>query len=152
MYRKDKEITNRAEIEAVIRQARVCRLGMCAENRPYVVPLCFGYTDNILYFHMARKGQKLDILRQNSAVCFEMDRCGEAKPADLPCRWGLFYESVIGFGQAEFVEDPDEKRRALDLIMARYAGDGVFSYDDDAIRKTTVLRVQITEMTGKRAG
>ena len=50
------------------------------------------------------------------------------------------------------MEDPAEKRRALDLIMARYAGDGVFSYDDDAVNRTTVLRVQITEMTGKRAG
>ena len=62
MRRKEKEITTRAVIDAIIRQARVCRLALSEDNQPYVVPLCFGYENDTLYFHCAPKGRKLDII------------------------------------------------------------------------------------------
>ena len=58
MKRKEKEIADRAAVEAVILSARVCRLGMACDNRPCVVPLCFGYENNTLYLHSARKGER----------------------------------------------------------------------------------------------
>ena len=70
MRRKDKEITDTAIIEEILSKATVCRLGLCEENQPYVVPLCFGYEDNALYFHCANHGKKLVILRKNNNVCF----------------------------------------------------------------------------------
>jgi nitroimidazol reductase NimA-like FMN-containing flavoprotein (pyridoxamine 5'-phosphate oxidase superfamily) len=57
LRRTDKEITDKSEIESIIRKSLVCRLGLTDNARPYIVPLCFGYTDNRLYFHSATEGR-----------------------------------------------------------------------------------------------
>ena len=72
MRRKDREIEDRAELESIIGAAMVCRLAMSEDDRPYIVPLCFGYKDGNLYFHSAEEGKKLEILRVNSSICFEI--------------------------------------------------------------------------------
>ncbi len=73
MRKKEKQINDIAGIEDVLSRALVCRLALCENDRPYIVPLCFGYEDNALYFHCAQQGKKLDILRKNNNVCFEVD-------------------------------------------------------------------------------
>ena len=60
MKRQDKEIQNRQLIDEIISQALVCRLGLCRDNQPYVVPLNFGYDGQRLYFHSAQKGMKIE--------------------------------------------------------------------------------------------
>ncbi len=75
MRRKEKQVTGRRAIDAVIRASSVCRLAMSHEDRPYVVPLCFGYDGGTLYFHSALEGKKaLDlIMKQYSGDGFEYD-------------------------------------------------------------------------------
>ena len=121
MRRKDKEISDKSDIDAIIEKANVCKLGMVNGNTPYIVPLCFGYQDNTLYFHSALKGKKIDCLRNNSNICFEFDLIAEPKEAEEPCSWGMNYQSVVGFGKAAFIESSDEKRKALGIIMAQYS-------------------------------
>lgn len=150
MRRKEKEITDPAEMEAIIRQSAVCRLGMIDGDRPYVVPLSFGYQDGTLYFHSAQQGHKIDLLKSHPRVCVEFDRIHETMPAEKACDWSVRFESLIGFGRAEFVEDLDEKRQALDRIMAQYAK-GAFSYPEAALKATAVFKVVLERMTGKRS-
>ncbi len=151
MRKKDKEIKDIAVIEDILSRATVCRLGLCEANQPYVVPLCFGYKDNALYFHCAREGKKLDILRANNNVCFEVDIDHEIVKADKACGWGMKYKSVIGFGKAVFVEDAESKRKGLDIIMQNYS-EGAFEYSEEAVKKTVVIKVEIESMTGKQSG
>ena len=151
MRRKEKEITDAAELEAVIAQAQVCRMAMCDGDRPYVVPLCFGYTDRVFYFHCAAVGRKLDALKRNPHVCLELEAGVSLKPGVKACDWGMNFRSVIAFGRAERVESPEAKRRALDLIMARYAP-GVVDYLEAALSKTVVIQVEVMSMTGKKSG
>jgi nitroimidazol reductase NimA-like FMN-containing flavoprotein (pyridoxamine 5'-phosphate oxidase superfamily) len=151
MRRKDKEIADESEIKAVIEKADVCRLGMVNGNQPYVVPLCFGYHDNALYFHGAFKGQKLDIIRKNSNVCFEFDLVVDILESADACDWSIKYQSVIGFGQAEFIEDADEKVQALKIIMAQYS-DREFEFPENMLKATAVFKVEIESMTGKQSG
>ena len=151
MRRKDKEITSRNEIEAVIRKSTVCRLALAKEEQPYLVPLCFGYKDNSLYFHSSPKGKKLDLIKKNNKVCFEFDIVHEIKAADRPCEWGMQYESVIGFGEASFIEDSDSKRKALDIIMEQYS-DKSSLYSETRVKQTVIIKVEIIRMTGKRSG
>jgi nitroimidazol reductase NimA-like FMN-containing flavoprotein (pyridoxamine 5'-phosphate oxidase superfamily) len=148
MRRKEKEITGRAEIEAIIKKALVCRLAMVDENEPYIVPLCFGFRENTIYFHSAIHGKKLDILRKNSRICFEFDADCEICSSEKACDFSMRYSSVIGFGKATFVEQPEAKRDALDVIMAHYA-DNKFTYTDPVIEKIAVIKVDIDSMTGK---
>lgn len=151
MRRKEREISDRSDIESIIHRSAVCRLALSVENRPYIVPLCFGYEGNTLYFHSAPEGKKLDILRENDDVCFEFDIDVEAVRADDACDWGMKYRSIVGFGKASFIEDVESKRNALDIIMKQYSG-GSFSYSIKALEKTTLFKVEIENMSGKQAG
>ena len=151
MRRKDKEINDIALIEDIIFKARVCRLALYENAQPYIVPLCFGYKDNILYFHSAPEGKKLDILRNNNKVCFEFDTDHELVMGEKACGCSMKYRSVIGFGKAKFVEDIESKRRALDIIMHHYS-DGSFEYPRESIQKTVIITVEVETMTGKKSG
>ena len=151
MRRKEKEITEKAAIEAIIKKSLVCRLALSDNNSPYIVPLCFGYKDKVLYFHGSQKGKKIDIIKKNQKVCFEFDTNTEIVKAEDACRWSMRYRSVIGFGKAVLLEDLDEKRKALNIIMSQYS-DGTFQFDDAILKKTGVIKVEIESMTGKQSG
>jgi len=151
MRRRDKEITDRALMESVIRRARVCRLAICDRGRPYVVPMCFGYRDGALYFHGAKEGMKVDILRRNNNVCVEFDVDTELVTGDEAAKFTMKYRSVIAFGKAVFIEDLAAKREALDILMSQYS-EGSFEYPEPAVRNVGIFRVDVESMTGKQSG
>jgi nitroimidazol reductase NimA-like FMN-containing flavoprotein (pyridoxamine 5'-phosphate oxidase superfamily) len=150
LRRKEKEITDISEIESVIQKSQVCRLAFADEGLPYIVPLCFGYKNKILYFHSAREGQKIEILRRNHEVCFEFDIDARVRSGKNACAWGMAYKSVIGYGTASFVEDHEEKQKALDIIMRQYSEDD-FAYSAKALAEMLVIKVDISKMTGKKS-
>ena len=152
MRRSEKEIKDRAVIDGIIRECRVCRLGLVDEQGPYVVPLCFGYDGAALYFHCALEGRKLAAIRRDSRVCFEFDIVDGVREAAQACSWSMDYRSVIGFGRAEILTDPEAKRAALQCLMAQYApGAGEFSFPDHALQRTCVFKVTIDSITGKHS-
>lgn len=151
MRRADKAINDPAEIEAIIRRAQVCRLGLCDGNQPYIVPMCFGLVENRVYLHCADKGHKIDVLHVNTNVCVEFDIDQEVVPGPSACRIGMKYRSVIGFGTAAFVDDPEEKRRGLEAMVLQYA-DRCEGMSEQAVAHTTVIRVDVAEFTGKESG
>ena len=121
---------------------------MVDDGRPYVIPMSFGYDGQSVYLHGAPEGRKIEILRKNSRVCVEFDILNEVVTSDQACEWGMAYESVIGFGEAEILEGAEEKRRALACIMAQYT-EADWTFPDDALSKTLVIRVRIDTFTGK---
>jgi uncharacterized protein len=151
MRRKDKEITERELIDSVISQSQVCHIGLCDEGRAYIIPMCFGYDGQHIYLHCAREGRKIDILKQNPAVCFTFETDCEVKKADKGCSFTMRYRSVMGTGKASFVDDTEAKRRALEIIMKQY-DEGQYSYTDEALDKILIIVIDITEMTGKKSG
>jgi len=150
MRRKDKEMTDPEAIASVIQKSTVCRLGMSDDNQPYVIPMSFGYQDGAVYFHCAPEGRKIEILRKNPRVCIEFDVDCRLKTGDSACKWGFYFQSAIAFGVAAFIEDVVEKRAALDIIMRQYSKE-VFTYPESALEKIVVIRVTVTELTGKAA-
>jgi nitroimidazol reductase NimA-like FMN-containing flavoprotein (pyridoxamine 5'-phosphate oxidase superfamily) len=151
MRRKDKEITDTEVIDDIISRSTVCRLALSETNRPYIVPVCFGYRNRTLYVHSAREGKKVDILRKNNTVCVEFDVDHELVKADRACTWGMKYRSVICYGTASFVDDDRKKREALDVIMDHYAT-GPFEYNDKNLANSIVIKIEIESMTGKQSG
>ncbi len=150
MRRKDKEITDSDAVASVIRKSTMCRLAMSDDGQPYVIPMSFGFQDGAVYFHCAPEGRKIDILRKNPRVCIEFDVDCRLKTGDAACKWGFQFQSAIAFGVAAFIEDAAGKRAALDIIMRQYSGE-TFTYPDSAIDKIVVIRVAVTELTGKAA-
>ena len=116
----DRQIYDPQIIEDIIQRSQVCRLGMTDGDQPYVVPLCFGYKDKVLYVHCAPQGYKLDILHRNNKVCVEFDIDQHLISGEKACQWSMNYRSVIAFGRAFIVKKTVMKRAALDIIMNHY--------------------------------
>jgi len=138
-------------MEAVIRDALVCRLAMADQHGPYVVPMSFGYEDGVLYFHGGAQGRKARILKENPRVCVEFDVDAEIVVGDDVCRATMRYRSVIAFGRAAFISDPEDKRRALAALVRHYGREGA-ELPDEAVRRTTCFKVEIDSMTGRQSG
>ena len=153
MRRSDREVTDPGELEDIIRRAAVCHLAMVDGDTPYVVPLNFGYAFEegvlTLYFHSARAGRKLDILRRNAQVCFEMAIEGGLLSNGDPCETGFAYASVIGTGLAELLEDPAAQCRALSLLMKQQTGRELVFTPAQAAAVCTFC-VRAVEICGKR--
>ena len=153
MRRSDKEIKDLDEIERIIKSCKVCRVAMTCGGAPYIVPMNFGYEIEdgrlTLYFHSAREGRKIDALRENPEVCFEMDRELGLAPGPSACSYGYRYESVVGWGTAGFVEDFEAKVRALRLLMEHAAGAGDWTFDAAAVEKVSVIAVAVSEYSAK---
>lgn len=151
MRRKEKEITDRRAIDSIIKRSTVCRLAMSENGQPYITPMNFGYDGRNLYFHGARAGRKIDILKKNNRVCFEFDVDCRIVRSKTACKWSAGYQSVVGFGRASFVEDIEPKKAALDIIMRQYS-DESFEYLKKSLDKITIIKVEIENITGKSSG
>ena len=150
MRKANREVKEPNAIRAIMEEAPVCRIGLSDNGMPYVVPMNFGLGEDCLYLHCAAEGRKLDIIRQNSRVCFEMDLLREVVRGGSACGFSARYASVIGFGRAVILDDATEKRTALDRIMEHYGEKGPFAYQDDVLATTTVIRVAIEGLTAKQ--
>lgn len=153
MRRTDREITDRAELVCVIARCDVCRLALNDGEYPYLLPLNFGMEDkdgNItLYFHGANEGYKYEVIARDNRASFEMDCSHKLVTDEAKGMCTMAYESVIGRGRVERVEDEQEKLRALHLIMAHYHREE-FPFSEAAVPRTTVLKLTVEHMTGKR--
>ena len=152
MRRKDREITNIKEVFAILQRCDTIRIGFQGEKYPYIVPISFGAEimdgKPIIYFHCARQGMKLDLLKANAHVCIEGDRFFKTETTDhgITTR----YESVIGFGKCGIVSDQDEILHGLRLLTEHY---GYFDYPLERCRGVEHLfvgKITINEITGKR--
>ena len=151
MRRKDKQMPEEWAVTEVIRRSQVCRLGLSDGLYPYVIPMCFGYEEGFLYLHSAAEGRKLEMIRQNDRVCFEFDIDVELVESPEPCNWSMRYKSVIGYGRAAFVEDVEEKRKALDVIMEQYS-EGEFVFPQASVERIVVVKIAIEGLSGKASG
>lgn len=153
MRRHDRELTERGDLEAILRGADVCRLAFATGGAPYIVPMNFGYRWDgllVLFFHCAAEGRKLELMKAHPAVGFELDVDHRLVKASGACGWGMEYASIIGSGRLSRVEGDRERKAALDTIMAQYGFEGVPEYAAATFEKTAVLRLDVEEFSGKR--
>jgi nitroimidazol reductase NimA-like FMN-containing flavoprotein (pyridoxamine 5'-phosphate oxidase superfamily) len=150
MRRQDRQIADEAQLWDILRSADVCRVAFCDENWPYIVPLNFGCLDGKLYFHSAASGLKLDLLKANPNICFEVDTDVEILPGAEACGWSARFRSVLGFGRMCIVEDPEEKRAGIKALVAQYT-DREIEAPAAIPGNTIVLRVDVQQLTGKQS-
>ena len=147
MLRADRLVTDREAIDDILRRAEVLHLGMTGEDGPYVVPVNFGYDGERIWIHCAEAGHKLDVLAQDSRVCFEA--CVDVRIVPgRQCGWSARFRSVIGFGTATLVEDADERAYGLGVLISHYSGK-TETVSAGKARGVAVLRIDISSMTGK---
>jgi len=151
MRRRDKEITDRELLDAIINQAEICHLACSWNNQPYVVPLSFGYDGQSVYLHTAPSGQKNEILKSNPQVClgFESGVKLLADP-DQACHWSFIFSSVIATGNAEEITLSTQKEAALNQIMLHYSGRS-WDFPKDRLSNTILWQVELITVTGKKS-
>jgi nitroimidazol reductase NimA-like FMN-containing flavoprotein (pyridoxamine 5'-phosphate oxidase superfamily) len=147
----EREITDRAEIDEILRRAHLMRIALVDGERPFLVPVFYGYDGTFLYFHSARKGSKIEILKKNNHICFEISIDHGIIEDESPCDFEARHRTVIGHGKASFVTDKAEKIRALDVIVAAFS-ERKFTYPEANLNNTAVLRIDIEILKGKKHG
>lgn len=150
MRKSEREVQDRTIIDELMHRSQVLRLGLVDGEDAYLVPVCFGYEQDVLFIHSAKEGRKLEAIKAHPRVCFEVDE-GEVTSAKQACRWSAKYMSIIGWGVASLVDDADKKRLALDVIMRHYGGGGPFHYDPASLDEMIVIRIDVEEMSCKRS-
>lgn len=151
MRRKDLEIRNPLEIEDIINSAQVVHIGLSGEEYPYVVPMTYGYEKQKLYLHCASQGHRIDLIRRDPRVCFQLECDVVFHPDDSKSSGlTLTYRSVTGFGIARILEELDEKRDAIRILASHYCEKGTTVHrSEQALRNVTMLEISIQHMTGK---
>jgi len=154
MKRSEKEIKDKETIKWILKEAHVCRIALCDNNKPYIVPMNFVFKDNYLYLHSATEGRKIAILNKNKNICFEVDIKNKLVTSETACNWRMRYYSVIGSGKAKFIEDKNGKKKILNNLIQKYSENYLktIKYSESALNKTAVIEVEITGLTGKKSG
>ena len=151
--RKEKEIESEDEMKNILQSTKYVTISMCKENEPYLVTLSHGYDDenHCIYFHCAQEGKKVDILQENKTVWGQalMDH----GYADGKC--DHLYTTTQFRGEVTFVEDFDEKKHALTVMVKQLESNPPLvmeeQFKEDSIEKVNIGRIDINYMSGKRA-
>jgi nitroimidazol reductase NimA-like FMN-containing flavoprotein (pyridoxamine 5'-phosphate oxidase superfamily) len=152
MTKRERQITDEKQITAILDKGKVLHLGLCVNDEPYVVPMNYGYIKEdgklVVYLHSAVRGKKLDMIRENPKVFFEV--CCDIQPFEgvKPCQYGMVYSSVMGRGTARIVEDVEEKKAAMTSLMKTQTGKD-FSFEDRLVSMVAVIRIDVAEYTAK---
>jgi nitroimidazol reductase NimA-like FMN-containing flavoprotein (pyridoxamine 5'-phosphate oxidase superfamily) len=154
MRRKDREVTGIENITAILDRCEYLHLGLSSGNKPYIVPMNFGYENNggiiTIYLHGAKEGKKHDIIAVNGNACFEVVCSYKTLEADEACKWSAAYQSVIGEGIIAAVNGIEAKTKGLDCIMKHCGFKGKPDYPRHAMDAVTVLKIEVSSITGKQ--
>lgn len=154
MRRKDREITDINQICQILNKCKVCRIAMVdKQNKPYVVPVNFGYTfENnklTLYIHGVDEGKKIDIISSNPYVCIEMDCNHQLTSAQTICSYGYNYSSIIANGYAEILTNIEEKKKGLEIFMFSQT-EKQFLFTDEMALNVSVIKIVVDNYSCKQ--
>ena len=150
MTRREREVTDINDILQIINETKILHLGLSDEGWPYVVPMNYGYETGeskelVFYFHCAKVGRKIDVLKENPQVCLELDGCHELLSAEVPCAYSYYFASLIGNGEVEFVENMKEKEYALSMIMKHQTGKNFQIFDEKLLDAVCILKIRLKD-------
>jgi uncharacterized protein len=146
-------ITDRNEIDKIIRSCRTCYLAMSENETPYVLPMNFALDGESIILHSAQSGRMWETLKKNPKVCINW-MVGEDlawQDIQVGCSYRVKSKTVLVEGEVEFIEDFDEKIRCFTIFMAQYS-DKEFKFNAPAINNVGVIKVRINKITAKDFG
>ena len=147
-------ITDRAQIEDIIRKCPYCTVGMTdKEGNPYIVPMNFAWKNDTVYLHSGSEGSKVEMVVRHPQVCINFCEGHELvyMHKQVACSYSMKSRSVICHGNVRFIEDMDEKRRILDMLMKQYT-DNECSYAEPAVRNVKIWEVKVDEISCRSFG
>ena len=152
MRKKNQEITDKKILEEILSEAKICRIAMSDNDKPYLLPFNYGYRDNSIYIHSAPEGKKIDLLKKNNYVCFETEQKAVIVKHDQACKWATVYRSVVGYGNIEIITDFNEKQKGLEIIMTHNGAPYNISFEKKQVDTIVILKLVIEQISGKQSG
>lgn len=150
MRRKDKEIIDNNEIAEILSAAKVGRLGTSFNDKPYITPVNFVHSNGKIFVHSANTGHKLDNIRANPNVCFEVEDVERPVIKEPICASTVIYRSVIIFGKIRVLADKSAKIEALKKLIEKYTNKPFLeSFTDGALDRVTALEITVENVTAK---
>ena len=137
------------EMEELLHRALVGHLATLSPEGPYLVPLHFLYKEGRLYFHCGLQGRKLDHIKADPRVCFQVEEMTAIIPHEQPCSFNTRYSSVLVEGRARLVEDEGEKLALLTELSVKYKKTAVPALNSKAVAGTHVVEIIPGVMSGK---
>jgi nitroimidazol reductase NimA-like FMN-containing flavoprotein (pyridoxamine 5'-phosphate oxidase superfamily) len=146
---EDKREMSKAEIDQFLTTARVGRLGLSLENGPYVVPVGYVYHRGQIAIHSCTKGTKMEALKGNPPICFEVDE--SLSDASM-------YKSVIVHGTTEILGEPEKMIPYLQLHIDKYRVPEDFETyinkpgrnRDSELAAVRIILITPTKMSGRK--
>ncbi len=151
MRKASQEIKDKEVLEEILKGAVICRLAMMDGDLPYMLPFNYGYRDNCIYIHSAPEGRKIELLKTNNRVCFEMEHAVRIIQKEKACGWATLYRSVVGYGTVEILSDEKSKQLGLEVIMAQHGAPDLVQFDPKNKSRMVILKLTITSITGKQS-
>ncbi len=152
MTRRERQIFDIDKILEILDKSKVVHIGMVDGDEPYVVPMNYGYTYEeeklTIWLHGATTGRKLDIIRKNPKVFFEMECDLVPFDGDVACKYGLSYSSLMGKGIATIIEDSEEKQKALSILMKTQVNKD-FQFNEKLASVVGIIKIEVSEFTAK---
>ncbi len=148
---RTRTLTDHAGIVKIISRCQICHVAMVdPEGKPYVVPMNFGFADDVIYLHSAKEGKKIDCLTKNPAVCINFSTDHELlfQHEEVACSYSMKYSSVLCYGTVEFIEDAEAKKNVLDTVMRQYT-EKKFNYNHPSIREVCCWLVKVKRFEGR---
>ena len=153
MRRKDRAVTDRAQILDILSRCHCCRLGFQDKEEVYIVPLNFGYTESdghlTLYFHSARQGRKIDLIARTHRAGFELDTDYALHTGPMACDYSARFQSIIGTGTVAFVDGAAEQQAALRQIMLHNTGREDWTFSEAMLQAVCIFKLEVTSLSCK---
>lgn len=142
------EVKEQERLLELLKRGKTAHIAIHDTPYPYIVTLNYGYKDNALYFHCAREGRKIDLLRKNNKVSFQIVVDEKIEHEDSACSWTTRFASLNGTAIAHIREADTEISSDLTKLMAHYGVDED-TFPDNMIRRVYTLKLDIVSLRGK---
>ena len=153
MRRKDREVTDFNKMMEILKSCDCVRIGLVDKGEAYIVPLNFGFEENegeaVLYFHGASQGRKAKLLKEADIIAFEMDTKHVLVEGETACDFSYLYQSIMGKGKIQILVEARDKIGALKKIMAHYSDKTDWTFRQEFVDMTMVIKMQILEWSCK---
>ena len=150
-YKRDDEW-----IRAILRDSRIGHIASARDSQPFLTPSTFWFDEehHQIIFHSNIAGRIRSNIENNPKVCIEVSELGKLLPSNVALEFSLQFRSVVVFGTARLVSDPQEARRFLYGLIKKYfplmtPGQEFREITDKELRATSVYAIQIEEWSGK---
>ena len=141
MRKREREITDTAEIRSILDNCKILHLGLSDDGQPYVVPLNYGYllegSTLTFYLHGALEGYKYDVIRKNPRISFAMECDTIPFEGKTACQYGMSYRSLMG------------KELCLSILMKTQTKKN-FEFNEKLVSIINVIKITVENYSAKK--